>query len=71
MRSGQHVFDEPFMAGYVDEAKTQIAELEVGKAEIDRDATSFLFGKSIGIDAGESAHECALSVIDVTCRAND
>ncbi len=71
VRSGQHVFDEAFVTGNVDETEAQIVEFEIGKAEIDRDAASFFFRKAVGIDAGQSAHEGALSVIDVTGGADD
>src|SRR5829696_9290330 len=59
------------MAGNVNEAKAQIVEVEVGEAEVDGDAASFFFRKTIRIDAGQSTHQGALSVIDVTCGADN
>src|SRR5215213_8922852 len=71
VRSSQHVFDETFVTGNVDEADAQIVQLEIGKAEIDSDAATFFFRKTIGIDAGQSAYESALAVIDVTGGADN
>ena len=71
VRSGEHVFDEAFVPGNVDKTDAQIVQLEIGKAEIDRDAATFFFRKSIGIDAGQSAHKSALAVINVTGSADD
>jgi len=56
---------------HVDKADAQIVELEIGKAEIDRDAATFFFRKTIGIRAGQSAHECTLAVINVTGGADN
>ena len=71
VRTGQHVLDQPFMTGHVNKTQAQITQLEIGKAEVDRNATSFFFRKAVGIDAGQSADEGALAVIDMTCSADD
>ncbi len=71
MRSRQHVFDKALVTGNVDEPNAQIIQLEIGKAEIDSDAATFFFRKTIGIDTGQSAHESALAMIDVTGSADD
>ena len=70
MCSSEHVLNETLVTRNVDEADAQIIQLEIGKAEIDRDAPTFFFGKSIGIDARQGAHESALAVIDVTGGAD-
>jgi hypothetical protein len=70
VRSRQHIFDKPLVTGNIDEPDTQIIQLEIGEAEVDRDAASFFFRKTIGIGAGQSAHESALAVIDVTGGAD-
>src|ERR1041385_7074605 len=71
MRTRQHVFDEAFVTGNVNEAKTEVFQLEIGKAEVDRNAASFFFRKTVGIGSGQSAHERALSVIDMTRGADN
>ena len=51
---GQHVLDEPLMAGYVDEAQPQIGcQLQMGEAEIDGDAAPLLLRQPVCVDAGE------------------
>src|ERR1044071_1761187 len=70
MRAGEHVFDKAFMTRHVDETDAQIVQLEIGEAEIDSDAPTFFFRKTIRIDASQSAHECALTVIDMTGGAD-
>src|SRR6185436_19094165 len=57
VRSRQHVLYEALVTGNVDEPDAQIIKLKIGKAEIDRDAATFFFRKTIGIGAGQSAHE--------------
>jgi hypothetical protein len=71
VRAGKHVFDETFVAGNVNETDSQISELEIGKTEIDRDATTLFFRKAIRICSCESAYERAFPVIYVTGRADD
>jgi hypothetical protein len=71
MRTGEHVFDEAFMAGNVNEPDPEIAELEIRETEIDRNAATLFFGKAIRICPCESAYERAFPVIYVAGRAND
>jgi hypothetical protein len=68
---GQHVFDETLVARNIDEADFQVIEFEIGKTEVNGNAATFFFGKSIGIGAGEGADESALAVVYVTRRANN
>jgi len=37
----------------------------------DSDAAPLLLGEAVGIDAGQSPHQGALAVIDMTCGAHD
>jgi hypothetical protein len=71
VRSGEHVFDEAFVAGHVYETDFEISELEIGKTEIDRNAATLFFGKAIGICPCESAYERAFPVVYVAGRADD
>src|SRR5687768_9108430 len=69
--AGEHVLDETLVAGNVDEADLVVVGEPAGKAEVDGDAAAFLFGKAVGVDAGERAHERGLAVIDVARRSDD
>jgi hypothetical protein len=71
VRACQHVFDETFVTGNVDETDTEIIELEIGEAEIDGDTASFLFRQAVRIRARERAHHRALSVLDMACCPDD
>jgi hypothetical protein len=59
------------VTGNIDKPEFKIVELEVGKAEIDGDAATFFFRKSVRIGAGKRADEGALSVVYVPCGAYD
>jgi hypothetical protein len=66
-RTRQHVLDEAFVTGHIDEAyRSPVRKRKVGETQIDGDATPLLFGQTVGIDSGESAYERSLPVIDVT-----
>jgi hypothetical protein len=47
----KHVFDEPFVPGYIDKSKSHVACLKHSEAEVDRNASLLLFGKPIGVCA--------------------
>ena len=69
--AGEHVLDEPLMAGNVDERDVDVADHRVREAEIDRDAAGLLFLQAIGIGPGERLLERALPVVDVAGRTDD
>jgi hypothetical protein len=71
MGPSQHILDEAFMTGNVDEADAQVTELEICETEVDGDAASLLFRQPIRIATGQRPHQSALSMIDVTGRADD
>ena len=71
MRARQHVLDETFMARHVDKANAHFAEVEIGKANVDRYAAPFFFWQTIGIDSGQGAHQRRLAVIDMPGRADN
>ena len=71
VRARQHVLDEALMPGHIDKADAHVAQIEIGKANVDGDAAPLLFRQTIGVDAGQRAHQRRLAVIDVTGRADD
>jgi hypothetical protein len=71
-RAGEHVLDQPLVPRDVDDAHTPPAgEIQVGKAEVDRHAPSFLLFEPVGVDAGEGFDERAFPVIDVAGGSDD
>ena len=69
--AGEHVLDEPLVAGHVDEREVDAVDGLVGEAEVDGDAARLLFLQAIGIGAGQRPHQRALAVIDVPGGADD
>ncbi len=70
--AGEHVFDEAFVAGDVDEGGVASGwEREVCEAEFDGDAAAFLLGEAVRVDAGEGGDEGRFAVIDVAGGAED
>ncbi len=50
--AGEHVLDEPLMAGNVDDGETERrGEIEMSETEIDGNATLFFFFEAVGVDA--------------------
>ena len=70
-RPREHVPDETFVAGNVDEADPRAAKIEKREAEIDGDAAAFFLGEAIGMRAGERFDEGGFAVVDVPGGAND
>ncbi len=69
--AGEHVLDEPLMAGNVDHADSLATwQRQPGEAEIDGHRSRFLLGQAIGIDAGEGFDQRRFAVVDVTGRAD-
>ncbi len=69
--AGEHVADEAFVAGDVDEAEAEIIFFEKCETEIDGDAAALFFGEAIGMRAGEGFDERGFAVIDVAGGADD
>ena len=74
--SRQHVAHKALVAGDVHEAQVQrlavrTHQVEVRKAEVDRDAAPLLFLQPVGIDSGQRLHQGRLPVIDMARRAYD
>ena len=69
--AGQHVLNESLVPRDVDEPDLNVAEIQIGKADIDSNSAPFFFGQPVGVNACERAYEGRLAMIDVTCRADD
>ena len=70
--TGRHRVNKTFMPGDIDDAEhIPIGERRVGISEFDRDAACLLFLESIGVDAGQCAHQRGLAVIDMACGSDD
>src|SRR6266478_5063272 len=62
----QHVLDEALVARHVHDLDGEAARLlEEGEAEVNRYASRFLFGQTIGIRPGQRLDERRLAMIDV------
>src|SRR5215469_10189861 len=71
-RTGEHIVDEALVPRHVDEAQHRtIWRRQIGKPQIDRDASRLFFFQTVGINAGERPYQRGLSVIDVTGRSYD
>ena len=69
---GEHVLDEPHMAGHVDEADHLTAgQGREREAEVDREAARLLLREAIRVRAGERENERRLPVVDVARSGND
>ncbi len=73
---GEHVLDEPLVARHVDEGQRDVirpahVHVQVGEAEVDRDAALLLFLEAIRIGPGQRADEGALPMVDVPGRTDD
>jgi hypothetical protein len=59
------------MAGHVNKACAQIAQIEIGKTDVNCDPAPLFFRQTIRIDSGQGAYQGRLAVVDVTSRADD
>ena len=70
--AGEHVPDEAFVAGHVDEPDLAAArERHPGVAQIDREAAALLLRPPVGVDAGEPRDQRRLAVVDVAGGGDD
>ena len=44
--AGEHVLDEAFVTRHVDDAEVEVAEVQRGEADVDRDAAGFFLGQA-------------------------
>ena len=71
VRSGQHVFDKAFVTGNIYKSEVRIADRQISKANINRDAALFFFLEAIRIYAGKGAHKGGFTVINVSGSTNN
>ena len=68
---GEHVLDEPLVAGHVHDAQSDVAEVEVGEPDVDGDAAGLLLREPVAVGAGERLDQRRLAVVDVPGGAED
>src|SRR5262247_3231523 len=70
--AGQHVLDEALVPRDVDDLDREPTRLlEERESEIDRDAAGLLFGKTVGVGAGQRLDQRGLAVVDVPGGTDD
>src|ERR1700693_938171 len=74
--AGQHVAYESLVAGDIYEAQAEnfaarAGQIEMGEADVDRDATAFFFFQAGGVDGGQSLDQSGFAVVDVSGGAYD
>ena len=70
--AGQHVLEEPHVAGNVYERHPAARRQGSGrKAEVNGQSPFFLLGQPVGVGAGQGAYEGALTVVDVAGGGDD
>ena len=67
----EHILDESFVSGNVDESECGIPAGEISESDVDRNPAFLLFLESIRIDAGKGLDQRGLSMIHVAGRAYD
>ena len=69
---GEHVLDEPDVAGHVDE-RDHRARRQRGprEAQVDREPPALLLVETVGVGAGEGEHQRRLPVVDVPGGGDD
>ena len=74
--AGEHVADEVAVPGNVDEADAERRSVrrlrfKGSESEVDGDAAALLFGKPIGVNAGQGANQRRLAVVDMAGGSDD
>ncbi len=69
-RARKHIFNKFFVSRNVNKPDSHITQIKFGKADVNRNAAQFLFGKTVGVNAGQSLDERSFSVVNMSCRAN-
>jgi len=70
--AGEHVLDEPFVAGHVHDAHLAAAgQREPGEAQVDGHLPFLLLDEAVRVDAGEGLDQGGLAVVHVAGRADD
>ena len=70
--AGEHVLDEAFVAGNVDDAEAAAAgQVEGRESEVKGDTAFLLLPQAVGVSAGKGLDESGLSVVDMSGSAED
>ena len=70
--AGQHVAQEPDVAGHVDEADRLAGrQRRMGEAEVDGETPALLLGPAVRVGAGQREHQRRLAVVDVAGGGDD
>ena len=70
--SGQHVLDEPLVAGHVHDADLPPAgQRQPREAQVDGHLPPLLLLEPVGVDARQGAHKAGLTVINVSGGSDD
>ena len=67
----QHVLDEPFVTGNVDNADfPTVGQTQPGETQVDRHAARLLFAEAVRVDPGQCLNERRFPVVNVTGSPN-
>ena len=66
--AGHHVFHKILMPRHIHNPETVPGQFKMREAEVDGDATLFLFRQAVGIAASECLHQRALAMVNMTGR---
>jgi hypothetical protein len=70
--AGEHVLDEAFMTGDINNPRRRsVGQIEVSEAEIDRNAALFFLFEPVGILPGQRFNQAGFSVINMSGGADD
>ena len=71
-RAGEHILDEFFMSRHIDDARLRaVVKVEVGKAQLDRNAALLFLDQPVGVNARERLDKKRLSVVYMARGADD
>ena len=70
--AGDHVLDQPFVPGDIDDTHPQtVLQRQGRKTQVDRQPPAFFFRKPVGIDAGQTLDHAAFSMVYMPGRTDD
>src|SRR4051812_39205416 len=64
-RPGEHIFDEPFMAGYIDDANAKRRQFQARETDINGDTACLFLRQSVTINAREGLDQARLTVVNM------
>ena len=70
--AGQHILDKFLVAGHIHDARLgPVVEIQVGKAQLNGDASLFLLAEAVGVDPRQGLHQQSLAVVHMARGTND